>query len=126
MISSSCRQNRFGAVVPRSFAALSAARRAILSVGAVLAMLTAPGIASAAGWYTCTIDNAGPGGGVNIYIRLTCDGGLPAQRWFIARQEQEKEILATALTAIALGKSVATYLEGSATYSRILYFYVNK
>ena len=99
----------------------------MLALGAVLAVLTAPGVASAgpgAGWYTCTIHQAGPGAGVNIYISLGC--GAVTQRWFVARQEQEKEILATALTAIALDKGVVAYLEGSAAYSRILYFYIVK
>lgn len=58
-------------------------------------------------WRTCNVNRTGAGWG-NIYLRLTCNG--VSERWFIARSDQKKEMLATALTAITTGKQVQAYL----------------
>ncbi len=59
------------------------------------------------GWRTCEVKKVGPGWG-NVYLRLVCPG--VSEQWFIARQDQEKEMLATGLTAITTKKKVSVYL----------------
>ena len=68
--------------------------------------------AASEGWRTCDVKRVGPGWG-NVYLRLVCNG--VSERWFIARKDQEKEMLATGLTAITLNKKVNVYLEHKAT-----------
>lgn len=63
--------------------------------------------ATSEGWRTCEVKMTGAGWG-NIYLRLVCNG--VSERWFIARKDQEKEMLATGLTAITLNKKVQAYL----------------
>ena len=58
-------------------------------------------------WRTCNVTRTGAGWG-NVYLKLTCNG-VP-ETWFIARSDQTKEMLATALTAITTGKQVRAYL----------------
>lgn len=64
--------------------------------------------APAEGWRTCTVVRTGAGWG-NVYLRLTCNG--VSERWFIARGDQKKLMLATGLTAITTSKQVQVYLE---------------
>lgn len=64
--------------------------------------------APAEGWRTCNVNRTGAGWG-NVYIRLTCNG-VP-ENWFIARSDQTKEMLATALTAITTSKQVRVFIE---------------
>ena len=54
------------------------------------------------GWYTCTVNTAGPGGS-GIYIRLTDTAATPAftNKWFEASADRAKEMLVVALTAIS-------------------------
>lgn len=64
------------------------------------------------GWRTCTVVKTGAGWG-NVYLRLTCNG--VSERWFIARGDQKKLMLATGLTAITTSKQVQVYLEHKST-----------
>jgi len=80
--------------------------------------------ATSEGWRTCEVKQTGAGWG-NIYLRLVCNG--VSERWFIARKDQEKEMLATGLTAITLNKKVQAYLEHKPSgYHEVLACYVIK
>ena len=85
----------------------------------------APGVALAAGWFTCDVHRTGPGWG-NVYLRLSSSSF--SQRWFKARDGQKKEILAAGLTAISSGKRVQVYVTGTAIspYGEIRACYVLK
>ena len=74
------------------------------------------------GWRTCDVVRVGAGWD-NIYLRLVCSG--VSERWFIARKDQENEILATGLTAVTLNNTVQVYLEHKSTgYHEIRACYV--
>ena len=59
------------------------------------------------GWRTCDVKRVGPGWS-NVYLRLVCNG--VSERWFIARQDQQEDMLAAGLTAMSLNKKVQVYL----------------
>ena len=80
--------------------------------------------AASEGWRTCEVKMTGAGWG-NIYLRLVCNG--VSERWFIARKDQEKDMLATGLTAITLNKKVSAYLAHKPTgYHEVQACYVIK
>ncbi|MDY6954407.1 MAG: hypothetical protein SWE60_23125 [Thermodesulfobacteriota bacterium] len=59
-------------------------------------------------WYTCTVVNVGPSFG-GYYVYLDDDGTAfegADKKWFKLRPGQEKEMLATALTAMSNAESV--------------------
>ena len=80
-------------------------------------------VALAAGWFTCKVHMTGPGWG-NVYLRLSSPSFT--QRWFIARNDQKKEMLAAGLTAISSNKKVVVYVNGTgpSPYGKILACYV--
>ena len=91
----------------------------------VLSMVFLFALNASAGWYTCTVNLAGPGF-TNTYINLTDTSASPAftNRWFTAESTQSKEMLATALTAISNSMSVWTYINSSAEYATIISLYL--
>lgn len=70
-----------------------------------------PGLALGPGWYTCVVHRTGPGWG-NVYLRLSSSSFT--QRWFKARDDQKREMLAAGLTAISSNKKVLVYVTGTA------------
>jgi len=80
--------------------------------------------AAGEGWYTCVLDMVGPGWG-NIYLHLGC-GTAISPRWFAARADQARDMLAAGLTAISINKQIIVYLSGSAEYSEIRASYIVK
>jgi hypothetical protein len=77
-------------------------------------------------WYNCDVIRAGPGGNNTIYIALR-DKGVPRafdQTWFVALPAQQKEMLATALTAIMAGLSVRASLEATVEYTQLNALYI--
>ncbi len=74
-------------------------------------------------WFSCEVHRTGPGWG-NVYLSLS--SSKFSQRWFIARDDQKKEMLAAGLTAISSKKKVQVYLTGTAPYTRIRACYVLK
>ena len=88
-----------------------------------LAASEAPPPSHGPGWYNCDVHKVGPGW-TNVYLRLSSSSF--GQRWFIARADQEKEMLATGLTAVTLGKQVNVNLSGTAEYSEIRACYIIK
>jgi hypothetical protein len=63
---------------------------------------------AAVAWYTAQVNMAGPNSGGGTYINLTDTAPSPAfaGRWFTAPASIDREMLATALTAIANGMKV--------------------
>lgn len=77
-----------------------------------------------AAWYDCDVIRAGPGGDNTIYIMLRDQGGAFPERWFVALPAQQKEMLATALTALTTSLSVRASLEATSEYTQISRLYV--
>ena len=69
--------------------------------------LATPTRTASENWRVCTVKRVGPGWG-NVYVRLVCNG-VP-ENWFIAKKDQERDILATGLTAISLKAKVDAFL----------------
>ena len=78
------------------------------------------------GWYTCDLHRVGPGW-ANVYLSLSSSGNW-GQRWFKAREDQEKEILAAGLTALSGSKKLSVYVSGTgpSPYGEIRACYVLK
>ena len=74
----------------------------VLALVALLVMGGAP-TQAAPGWFTCIVKATGPTDTGQVFVQLTHDAGSPAftNKWFQADNSVEKEMLATALTAIA-------------------------
>jgi hypothetical protein len=80
-------------------------------------------------WYTCDVVRAGPAGDdENVYIALSNRagpwGGQDAWRWFVPAKSMKREMLATALSAVATGMPVTAQVESEAAYSRLHRFYI--
>jgi|SRR5215216_5076974 len=76
-------------------------------------------------WFTCEVHGVGPAENGDIYIRLmfTTQSDLSG-RWYTAEATMKREMLATALTATALGRRVAVRLAGRDEFSQIQRFYI--
>ena len=69
------------------------------------------------------VRRVGPAENGVIYIALrAADGSF--NHWFQAVPAMKKEMLATALAAMSMGKCVTTFLTGTAPYSEIRRLYV--
>jgi hypothetical protein len=77
-----------------------------------------------AAWYNCDVIRTGPGGDGNIYIMLRDKAGAFDSTWFVALPAQQKEMLATALTAVTTRLSVRVSLDATAEYTQINRLYV--
>jgi hypothetical protein len=87
------------------------------------------------GWYNCTVNNAGPAAdaaeapsppGPVVYINLTDEGGVFANRWFYAADNTKSEMLAVALTAISLQATVqVATADPPDEFTQIYRFYIN-
>lgn len=74
-------------------------------------------------WVTCDVTQAGPAENGTIYIALRAvDNSF--HHWFVAVPQMEREMLATALTAISSSKQVSTFLTDTVAYSTINRLYV--
>lgn len=77
-------------------------------------------------WHTVDVKMAGPAAGETIPIMLTDTGGAFQDRWFYAHEAHEKEMLATALTALSTGAKATVMLHSRDAYSQIQYLYLHK
>ncbi len=76
-------------------------------------------------WVMCDVTQAGPAENGTIYIALhATDNSF--HHWFVAVPQMEREMLATALTAISSSKQVNTFLTGTAAYSTINRLYIQR
>jgi hypothetical protein len=74
-------------------------------------------------WVTCDVTMAGPAENGTIYIALRATDNS-FNNWFGAVSSMEREMLATALTAVNTGKQVIAFLTDTAAYSTINRLYV--
>jgi hypothetical protein len=77
-----------------------------------------------AAWYNCDVIRAGPAEDNKIYVMLRDKGGAFPERWFVALPTQQKEMLATALTAMTTSLSVRASLNAVDEYTQINRLYV--
>ena len=74
-------------------------------------------------WVDCDVTRAGAAENGTIYIALRAlDNSF--HNWFVAVPAMEREMLATALSAISGAKSVQTWLTDTAPYSTINRLYI--
>ncbi|MDL1959200.1 MAG: hypothetical protein LWW99_07535 [Deltaproteobacteria bacterium] len=97
-------------------------KRMFLVIVAVVSMAVFFGVNAYAGWYTCSVEMAGPGGGTTIYVNLSHSAF--SNRWFIASSEKQNEILATALAAMSNNTRVYVYLGSTDALSYIQAMYM--
>lgn len=76
-------------------------------------------------WTRCTVERAGPAENGVIYIALRATDNS-FNNWYQAVPAMQKEMLATALTAISLNKEVDAFITDVAAYSTINRLYVNR
>jgi hypothetical protein len=104
------------------------AKKKILVIMAACSVITLFAVSAhaAKAWYTCTVVQVGPGWG-KAYICLSDDGSAFANKWFILKDDQEKEQLATALTAMGNGQKVYVNLDlGGGQYPAINAMYLGE
>jgi hypothetical protein len=85
-------------------------------------------------WVTCVVNRAGPASDGTetptpvIYINLTDQAGSFANQWFYTAPNARNEMLAVALSAISLGKTVTTALDppsaGGSPYTQVYRLYI--
>ena len=107
------------------------AKRIALTVLLVLAAgwFAADESGAAQQWYTCRVQQAGPGGALTL-VKLTDTASSPAftGKWFLAPADRAKEILAVALTAMSNGMTVrvSTDIGVPDEYPSIYSFYLKQ
>lgn len=75
-------------------------------------------------WVDCKVTRAGPAENGTVYIALRAKDNSFHQ-WFVAEPTMEREMLATALTAISSGHDVSSLLSATTAYSTINRLYVH-
>ena len=78
-------------------------------------------------WVFCTVELAGPNSS-GMYIRLTDASASPTftNKGFFCPEDQAKEMLAIALTAISLNSKVHAYIDPDSVNGEITSLYLNK
>jgi len=74
----------------------------------------------------CEIRRAGVSPEGLAQLDLKADDGTFDWNWFLSKDDLSKEVLATALVAIASGKKVAVQMETVTTWSRVVRFLLIK
>lgn len=80
----------------------------------------------AAQWFKCTVTRAGPAEDGNVYIGLKDIDGTFNSQWFTANQAVRREMLETALAAMASDFRVSAQIEGTHEYSILNRLYITK
>ena len=101
-------------------------KKMFITMVVVLSMLAVFAVVAHAGWYTCTVNMAGPGWGTHCYIKLSDTAATPdfENRWFVALDSQKKEMLAVALTAMTNNMNVLVCVSSPNEYSIIRAMYL--
>ncbi len=74
-------------------------------------------------WAECNVTRAGPAENGTVYIALRAKDNS-FHNWFVAVPAMEREMLATALTAISTGRDVTASVSATAAYSTLNRLYV--
>lgn len=77
-------------------------------------------------WYFCNVDQAGPAENGEVYVMLTDTNSEFTGRWFRVASSIKKEMLATALSAVAAGLTVQVALQAPDEYSVVDRLFVTK
>lgn len=85
----------------------------------------APHPVAAGGWFSCTVNMAGPGENGNMYVHLREVSGQ-FDSWYIAAAAVKKEILATALTAISASLKVSAFVTTTDQYGTLNRLFVTR
>jgi hypothetical protein len=89
----------------------------VICVALACAFVTLPGVSknvqAAPACYVCTVDATGPAGKNMVQVYLTNVGGEFTNQLFKSHGEKNREVLATALTAISIGGKVKVFAEGA-------------
>jgi hypothetical protein len=75
-------------------------------------------------WYQCRVMQTGPTSATDVLLQLTETEGAFTGRWHKAAPDMQREMLATALTAVSTGLPVAVNLESDAADSIIHNIYL--
>ena len=69
-------------------------------------------------WYTCKVDMAGSSTTGQILVKLTDTDTPPSftKKWFVFKNTNNKEMLAIALTSIAINMDVMVYTNADVTW----------
>jgi len=85
-------------------------------------------VSAAPGWYICNVSKTGIGAGTYL-VRVT-DTASPSpaftNKWCSFDAAQAKSMLAVAMTAMSLGKTVYLLMDASLTTPNITAFYINE
>jgi hypothetical protein len=97
----------------------------ILTIFAAFGLVIMTSLSAQAAWYTVTVDNVGADN-TTINIRITDTASNPAftRIWVQAAGSTSQEIMATALTAVALEKNLLVNIDGTAAWSNLKGAYI--
>ena len=101
-------------------------RNQVFLIAVVVIFITLTFVMNAsAAWYTCSINLVGSTSSKPA-IRLTDTASSPAftSNWFFIAGDKSKEMLATALTAMSMGKNVLVNAQGTSAFDDITGIYI--
>lgn len=90
-------------------------KKILVSMAMMMALVST---ASQAAWYTVTVVNVGANS-TTINLKVTDSGGAFSNLWVQATGSTSKEIIATGLTAKALGSSMLIQLDTITPFSEL-------
>ena len=84
-------------------------------------------VSAAPGWFICNVEKTGLGAGVYL-VKVTDTAATPAftGKWAAMQAFQAKPMLAVALTALSLGKTVFLNMDPALSVPVITSFYINE
>jgi hypothetical protein len=99
----------------------------ILGIVFCAAFLCATHASAESGWYSCTVDQVGPGGG-KVYIMVSDTANTPefTKKWCKCPDEFKNQMLAVALTAMTNDQTIQIYVDPSIRYPEISRMYLQK
>ena len=85
-------------------------------------------VSAAPGWFICNVEKTGMGAG-NYLVKLADTAASPAWtggKWCSMQAAQAKTMMAVALTALSLGKTVYVNMDPALSVPVITSFYINE
>jgi hypothetical protein len=97
----------------------------ILGVVFCVALLCVTDASAELGWYVCTVKKVGPGGDT-IFIKLGDTANTPAfaNKWFVASENMQNQMLAIALTAMTNDQTVRVRVDPTIKYPTVHSMYL--
>ena len=99
----------------------------ILGMVFCASLLSATDVSAAPGWYTCTINRVGHGGGAD-YIKVSDTANPPAftGKWCVLPENFKNQMLAVSLTAITNDQTILINIDPLVSYPTVTAIYLNK